>query len=73
MSETVYEVLARSAVVSLSAAAIASLVGISLGTALALTRAGGRRFLVAVVNTGMAVPTVVVGLGVALLLWRSGP
>ena len=29
--------------------------------------------MTAVVNTGMALPTVVVGLVVALLLWRSGP
>lgn len=73
MVEPLYEVLARSALVSLSATLVASLVGISLGTALALSRLPGRRLLAAVVNTGMAVPTVVVGLVVALLLWRSGP
>ncbi|MGH3356099.1 MAG: ABC transporter permease [Nocardioidaceae bacterium] len=73
MVEPLYEVLARSALVSLSATLVASLVGISLGTALALSRLPGRRLLAAVVNTGMAVPTVVVGLMVALLLWRSGP
>lgn len=71
--EPVYEVLARSATVSLSATAIASVLGITLGTLLALARVPGRRLLTAVVNTGMAVPTVVVGLVVALLLWRSGP
>ena len=58
---------------SLSATLVASLIGIPLGTTLALARVPGRRLLTAVVNTGMAVPTVVVGLGVALLLWRSGP
>lgn len=73
MNEPLAEVLARSALVSLTATVIASLIGISLGTALALTRMGGRRVLTAVVNTGMAVPTVVAGLAVALLLWRSGP
>lgn len=73
MDPALSEVLARSALVSLTATAIASLIGIPLGTALALTRVGGRRILVAVVNTGMAVPTVVAGLAVALLLWRSGP
>lgn len=73
MVEPLYEVLARSAFVSLSATLVASLIGIPLGTTLALARVPGRRLLVAVVNTGMAVPTVVVGLGVALLLWRSGP
>lgn len=73
MVEPLYEVLARSAFVSLSATLVASLIGIPLGTTLALARVPGRRLLTAVVNTGMAVPTVVVGLGVALLLWRSGP
>jgi len=73
MVEPLYEVLARSAFVSLSATFVASLIGIPLGTALALARIPGRRLLTAVVNTGMAVPTVVVGLTVALLLWRSGP
>jgi tungstate transport system permease protein len=73
MVEPLYEVLARSALVSLTAAAIASVIGIPLGTVLALGRLPGRRLTTAVVNTGMAVPTVVVGLAVALLLWRSGP
>jgi tungstate transport system permease protein len=73
MVEPLYEVLARSALVSMTAAAIASVIGIPLGTVLALGRVPGRRLTTAVVNTGMAVPTVVVGLAVALLLWRSGP
>jgi tungstate transport system permease protein len=62
MVEPLYQVLARSAMVSVSATVLASLIGIPLGTALALARMPGRRFLTAVVNTGMAVPTVVVGL-----------
>ena len=73
MVEPFYEVLARSAYVSLTATLIASVIGIGLGTVLGLARVPGRGFLTAVVNTGMAVPTVVVGLAVALLLWRSGP
>ena len=73
MVEPLYEVLARSAFVSVSATLIASLIGIPLGTTLALARVPGRRLLTTVVNTAMAVPTVVVGLAVALLLWRSGP
>jgi tungstate transport system permease protein len=73
MVEPLYEVLARSALVSVSAALIASAVGIPLGSILALARLPGRRLLAAVVNTGMAVPTVVIGLGMALLLWRTGP
>lgn len=73
MVEPLYEVLARSAFVSVSATLVASLIGIPLGTMLAMARVPGRNLLTAVVNTGMAVPTVVVGLAVAMVLWRSGP
>ena len=71
--DSVHEVLGRSALVSLSATAIALAVGVPLGTWLALSRRRGRGVFATAVNTGMAIPTVVVGLGVALLLWRSGP
>lgn len=71
--DSIDEVLGRSALVSLSATAIALAVGVPLGTWLALTRLRGRRVLASFLNTGMAIPTVVVGLVVALVLWRSGP
>jgi tungstate transport system permease protein len=71
--DPVHEVLGRSALVSLSATAIALALGVPLGTWLALSRRRGRRVFATFLNTGMAVPTVVVGLVVALLLWRSGP
>jgi tungstate transport system permease protein len=73
MSDPLHEVLVRTAAVSVTATLIALLIGIPLGTSLALARLPGRRFLVTTVNTGMAVPTVVVGLFVAFALWRSGP
>ena len=59
--------------ISLTATAIALLVGMPLGTALALTRFPGRRVLLAAANTGMGLPPVVIGLFVTVLLWRSGP
>lgn len=59
--------------VSLSATVIAFLIGAPLGTALALGRFRGRRVLLAVANTGLGLPPVVVGLFVTVLLWRSGP
>lgn len=73
MSDPLPEVLGRTAAVSISATLIALAIGIPLGTMLALARVPGRRVVTAVVNTGMAVPTVVVGLLVAVMLWRSGP
>jgi tungstate transport system permease protein len=69
----VWELVARSAAVSLSATAIAMAIGVPAGTALALARFRGHRAVAAVVNTAMALPTVVVGLVVALVLFRSGP
>jgi tungstate transport system permease protein len=71
--DAIHEVVGRSALVSVSATAIALALGVPLGTSLALRRRRGRRLLATFVNTGMAIPTVVVGLLVALLLWRSGP
>lgn len=71
--DSIDQVLGRSALVSLSATAIALVIGVPLGTWLALARMRGRRVLATFLNTGMAVPTVVIGLVVALLLWRSGP
>jgi tungstate transport system permease protein len=59
--------------VSLSATAISVLVGVSLGTVVALARFPGKRLVVSLVNTGMGLPPVVVGLFLSLLLWRSGP
>ncbi|MGE5673553.1 MAG: ABC transporter permease [Mycobacterium leprae] len=52
---------------------ISVVLGVPTGVALALTRFRGRRFLISLVNTGMALPPVVVGLWVSILLWRYGP
>jgi tungstate transport system permease protein len=59
--------------VSLLAVAIASVIGLPLGAALAVTRFPGRRALIVLVNALMGLPPVVVGLMVYLLLSRSGP
>ena len=71
--DPVPEVLGRSVLVSVSATLIALAIGVPLGPWLALARIRGRGGVAVAVNTGMAVPTVVVGLLVALVLWRSGP
>ncbi|MBO9371382.1 MAG: ABC transporter permease [Chloroflexi bacterium] len=52
---------------------ISLLIGLPLGTILALGKFPGRSFLLSLINTGMALPPVVVGLVVSILLWRSGP
>ena len=55
------------------ATAISLLIGLPLGTLLALGKFPGRSILLSLVNTGMGLPPVVVGLFVAMMLWRSGP
>lgn len=62
-----------SLVVSGLATLLAAVVGVPLGVALALRRFPGCGILISLVNTGMGLPPVVVGLGVSILLWRSGP
>ncbi len=52
---------------------ISLLIGISGGTMLALADFPGKRLLVSIVNTGMGLPPVVVGLFVTIFLWRNGP
>jgi tungstate transport system permease protein len=68
-----YEIALRSLEVSAAALAVSLVIGVPMGTAIALSHFPGRRFVVAVINTGMGVPPVVVGLIVALFLWRTGP
>jgi len=59
--------------VSGMATLISLLIGMPLGTWLALGRFWGRGFTLSLINTGMALPPVVVGLWVSIFLWRSGP
>ena len=59
--------------VSGTATMISLLLGISGGTAVALADFPGRRMIVSLINTGMGLPPVVVGLFVTIFLWRNGP
>lgn len=58
--------------VSGTATFVSLLLGISAGSILALASFPGKRLLVSIVNTGMGLPPVVVGLFVTLFLWRNG-
>ncbi len=69
----VLQIALRSLLVSGMALGIAVVVGVPLGSLVALNEFRGRRLVVTVVNTGMAAPPVVVGLLVALFLTRNGP
>ena len=63
----------RSLQLSGLATLLAMLLGIPLGTFLAFRRFPGHGLVVSLLNTGMGLPPVVVGLFVCLMLWRSGP
>jgi tungstate transport system permease protein len=67
------EITLLSLAVSGVATALSLLIGVPIGTWLALSRFRSRGLAITVVNTGMALPPVVVGLVVAFALWRSGP
>ena len=56
-----------------SATLISVLIGISSGTTIALSNFPGKRIVVSLINTGMGLPPVVVGLFVTIFLWRNGP
>ena len=69
----VYSIALRSLYVSGTATLISLVVGVGAGAVLAFRRFPGRLLAITLVNTGMGFPPVVIGLFVALLLWRSGP
>lgn len=71
--QDVWQITLRSLLISGSATAIALVLGVGAGALLAFRRFPGRNLAVALVNTGMGLPPVVVGLVVAIFLWRSGP
>ena len=47
--------------------------GVSIGAGVALTDFPGKRMVISLINTGMGLPPVVVGLFVTIMIWRSGP
>jgi len=59
--------------ISGTATFISLFVGVSIGTAVALNNFFGKRFVISLINTGMGLPPVVVGLFVTMMIWRSGP
>jgi tungstate transport system permease protein len=62
---------------SLKVSGIATLLSIFIGggsgIAVALNNFRGKKFVISLINTGMGLPPVVVGLFVTLLIWRNGP
>ncbi len=68
-----WAVVTRSLAVSATACLLACSVGLLLGAWLAVARFPGRSVVLTLLNTFLAIPSVVVGLVIYLLLSRSGP
>ena len=67
------EIVLLSLRVTLTALALAALIGLPLGAALALARFPGRGVAIVLANALMGLPPVVAGLVIYLVLSRSGP
>ncbi len=59
--------------ISGTATFISLFIGVSIGVAVALNDFFGKRLAISIINTGMGLPPVVVGLFVTIMIWRSGP
>ncbi len=73
LDPVVTEAAGASLAVSGTATALSIVAGIPLGALLGLAAFRGRSLVLSLFNTGMGLPPVVVGLFVAVLVWRSGP
>ena len=70
---TLWGIVGLSLRISLTATLIAAICAVPLGTALSMGRFWGRRGIIALSSSLMALPPVVVGLAIYLLLSRAGP
>jgi tungstate transport system permease protein len=68
-----WQIVGLSLAVSLSAVALATLMGLPVGAAIAVSRFPGRQAVTVALNALMGLPPVVVGLAIYLLLSRAGP
>ncbi|MDB9822990.1 ABC transporter permease [Deltaproteobacteria bacterium] len=72
LNEELLEIISVSLKLSFSSTLIASLIGIPLGLSIALNEFHGKRLLITVLNTLLALPTVVIGLFVYSFITRRG-
>lgn len=73
LDQEVWGITLLSLRISGTATLVSLLIGVTTGTAVALLNFPGKRVVVSLINTGMGLPPVVVGLFVTIMLWRSGP
>ncbi len=73
LDREIFSIVLLSLRVSLTATILASFLGIPLGFLIAVREYWGKRLTIAIVNTLLALPTVVVGLLIYSLISRRGP
>jgi tungstate transport system permease protein len=73
LNPEVLDITARSLYISLSATLVASLIAIPVGGFIHFKEFGGKRGLITIIQTLYALPTVLAGLLIWLLLSRAGP
>lgn len=69
----IFGITFRTLQISTTATLLALIVGVPSGLWLALNDFPGKRLLISIINTGMALPPVAIGLWVTIFLWRTGP
>ena len=69
----IYEILLMTIMVSGLSLLFSILIGIPLGIGIGLNKFPGKNLVTTIVNTGMSIPPVAVGLIITLMIWRSGP
>lgn len=73
LDKEIFEIVILSLLVSTSATILASLISIPLGISFGIKKFKGKRFFSRITYTMMSIPSVVVGLLVAIILSRKGP
>lgn len=73
LDKEIFSIISLSLIVSTSATIVASLIFIPIGIYLGIKKFRGKRALSRVIYTSMSIPSVIVGLVVAILLSRRGP
>src|SRR3954451_23156670 len=73
LDDELLSIISLSLRVSLAASFVALLIGAPFGAFLAIARFRGRQIMIVLTNALLGLPPVVVGLGLYLLLSRSGP
>ena len=72
-NQEIYTILLLTIKISGISLLFSAFLGIPLGVSIGINKFPGKKLVIALINTGMSIPPVAVGLFLALIFWRSGP